>query len=154
MEIMQPPSTQELFSGNSVLPSDISTLLLPHVILWHPLVQFPLLSNRCPFGNCTGVLLFHMWPIGQSKGKQPRLLHDTYSIVLLVGAIYKCTKNHTVYSTDPCYTQRIDRFLPFVLLHRTGFTRAFIHCVNSLVQEGLPIQAIARHMWYKERVCI
>lgn len=36
--------------------------------------------------------------------------------------------------------------LPFFLLHRTGFTREFINCVTSLVQEGLPIQAIVRHI--------
>ena len=78
--------------------------------------------------------------------KTPRLLHDTYSTVLLVGAIYKCNKNHTVYSTDPRFIKRIDRILPFILSHRTGFTRAFVHCVNSLVQEGLPMQAVVRHI--------
>ena len=36
--------------------------------------------------------------------------------------------------------------LPFFLLHRTAFTRAFILYVVSLAEEGLPIQAIARHI--------
>ena len=146
MEIMQPPS---ILPGNSAVPSDISTLLLPHVLFWHPLVQFPLLSNtlsKCPTENCTGILMFHTWPIGQSKGKTPRLLHDICNIVLLVGAIYKCNKDHIIYSTDPRFIKRIDRILPFILLHRTGYTRTFIHCVHSLVQNGLSMQAIAQHI--------
>ena len=73
-------------------------------------------------------------------------LFTTKSIVLLVGAIYKCSNNHTVYSTDPRYLKKIDRILPFVLLHRTGFTRTFIHSAISLAQEGLSMLAIARHI--------
>ena len=149
--IIEPPPFQQLLSEtNKVIPTDLSGLLLPRVMLWHPLVQFPLLFQTlavCPNEHCTGLLQFHEWVIGQSKGKQPRSIHDTKSIVLLIGAIYKCSENHVVYSTDPRYLKRIDRVhLPFVLLHRTGFTRTFIHCVISLAQEGLPIQAIVRHI--------
>lgn len=147
--IIQPPSIHHLFSDPSALPSDVSTLILPRVMLWHPLVQFPLFSQTlavCPHEQCTGLLSFYMWPIGQSNGKQPRVIHDPESVVILVGAIYKCSKNHTVYSTDPHYINKIDRVLPFVLLHRTGFTRTFIHSVISLAQEGLSMQAIVRHI--------
>ena len=148
--ILQPPTCQELISDTSNFPLDLSVLVLPRVMLWHPLVQFPLLSKIlaiCPNANCTGKLAFHVWPIGQSGGKQPRLIHDTESTVLLVGAIYKCTKNHTVYSTDPRFLQRMEKVqLPFTLLHRSGFTRTFIHSVTSLVREGLAMQAIMRHI--------
>ena len=88
-----------------------------------------------------------MWLAGQTKAKQPRLIHDTENIVLLVGAVYKCSENHTVYSTDPRFMKRLNSLhLPFVLLHRTGFTRTLIHCIISLAQEGLPLAAIARHI--------
>ena len=53
-----------------------------------------------------------------------------------------CTENHTVYSTDPRFLEKMETALP----HRTGFTRGFIHCVTGLVQEGLPTQAIVRHI--------
>lgn len=88
-----------------------------------------------------------MWTNGKLKGAQPRILHDTNSIILLVAAVYKCSHNHAVYSTDPRLIKRIDQIqVPFVLLHRTGFTRSFLNCVISLAQEGLPIQAIVRHI--------
>ena len=69
-------------------------------------------------------------------------------MVLLVGTTYKCTTDHhTVYLKDPRLIQRIAKIhLPLILLHRTGFTRAFIHSVVSLAKEGLPIRAIVRHI--------
>ena len=142
--VIEPSYIPEMLPGNSLC--DNSNLLLPSVMIWHPLIQFPLSYHTlsiCPNANCTGVLSFYVWPMGQNKGKQPRLIHDTKSIVLLVGAIYKCSNNHTVYSTDPRYLKKI---LPFVLLHRTGFTRTFIHSAISLAQEGLSMLAIARHI--------
>ena len=147
LTILQPPTCQELISDTSNFLLDFRVLVLPRVMLWHPLVQFPLLSKIlaiCPNAHCTGKLAFHVWPIGQSGGRQPRSIHDTESTVLLVGAIYKYTKNHIVYSTDPRFLQRMEK--SFTLLHRSGFTRTFIHSVTSLVQEGLAMQAIMRHI--------
>ena len=78
---------------------------------------------------------------------QPRLIHDVRSIVILVGAIYRCSSNHVVYSTDASILQKIDRaHILFILLHRTGFTRGFVQCVVNLAQEGLSMQAISRHI--------
>ena len=129
----------------------VNLLILPHVICWHPLIQFPLLTESleaCPTDKCTGKLRFHEWACGQSKGKQPRLLHNIQHTVLLAGAIYKCTEGqHTIYSTDPLILRKIGIVhLPFFLLHRSGFTRTFVHCVVSLAHEGLNIKAIARHI--------
>lgn len=145
---MYPPSFQVLLSTG--IPSDLSTVVLPNVTLWHPLVQFPMQCHSlqvCPNEECTGILKLHVWAIGQSKGIQPRLIHHVDSTILLVGAIYKCSSGHTIYSTDPRLLRRLDSVqVPFVLLHRSGFTRAFIHSVVSLAKEGLPIKAIARHL--------
>lgn len=92
--------------------------------------------------------MLHSWTIGENRATQPRLLHDTHYTVLLVRAIYKCdTNHHTVFSTDPRLIKRISSIqIPFTLLPRTGFTRTFVQCVVSLAKEGMPMQAIARHI--------
>lgn len=145
--VIQPPTFQMLLFENG--PSELISLVLPPVILWDPLTQFPLYRSHlesCPHEACDGILCLHTWTIGNNKGTQPRLLHDTHTIVLLVGAVYKCTNSHTIFSTDPRLIQRIDKNqLPFVLLHRTGFTRMFIHSVVSLAQE-MSILGIARYI--------
>ena len=105
--------------------------------------------ESCPcVDSCKGSLKFYTWASGINKGMQPRLLHDINYMVLLVGAIYKCHScNHIVYSTDPRILERIGMTCwPFFLLHRRGFTRAFIHYVIGLANEGLAITAIVRHI--------
>ena len=88
----------------------------------------------------------HGW-MALNKGLLPRLLHDMRHIVLLVGAVYKCCRGHYVHSTDPRILKKINQlYLPFHLLHRTGFTRAFVSEVVHLAHEGLPVCAIARHV--------
>ena len=52
-----------------------------------------------------------------------------------------------MYSTDARLMQKISTpYLPIVLLHRTGFTASFLKHVISLVQEGLSMSSIARHI--------
>ena len=76
------------------------------------------------------------WKRGQSTGLQPRVIHE-YT-VLVVPAVYSCEYEHTVSSTDPsivnvlCWEQH-----PFVLLHRTGFTKHFVNTIIDLLQEGM-----------------
>ena len=85
--------------------------------------------------------------MGQNTGRLPRLIHDTEGVVLLVSALYKCSNGHLIYSTDPRLMKKISiPYLPFILLHRTGFTRSFITNVGSLVQQGLSMNCIARHI--------
>lgn len=148
--LIEPPSFQELFSSG--VPPQLSDLinifLLPRIIIWDPLKQFSQYFDRCPNEECNGILEFHMWAIGENRATQPRLLHDTHYTVLLVGAVYKCaSNNHIVFSTDARLIQKMSSVqLPFILLHRTGFTRPFIHSVVSLAKEGMPLQAIVRHI--------
>ena len=64
-----------------------------------------------------------------------------------MGATCKCCKGHYIHSTDPRILKKIDQvYLPFHLLHRTGFTRAFVSEVVHLAHEGVPICAIAIHV--------
>ncbi len=151
--MVQPPSFQELlFSTETITDSTdlVDALLLPHAIIWDPVVQIlqsPGL-NICPNENCDGLLELNAWTTGQNKATQPRLLHNTRYPVLLIGAIYKCSSNHhTIFSTDPRLLQRINSIeVPFILLHRTGFIREFIQCIVSLAEEGMSLQAIVRHI--------
>ena len=75
---------------------------------------------------------------------QPCILYDITHTVLLVSAVYMCDNGHEVPSTDPNIFQMIypETHLPFVLLHRTGFTRGFLHIVIQLFVQGLPLSAI------------
>ena len=112
-------------------------------------MQLPILKslNVCPVDGCVGTLTFQTWVDGSSKGLQPRLLHDMHHIILLVGVVYKCCKGHYLHSTDPRILRKIDQiYLPFHLLHRTGFIRRFVNQIVHLAHEGLPINAIARHI--------
>ncbi len=71
----------------------------------------------------------------------PRSIHDTHEMILLIAAVYKCNCDHIVYSTDPILMQTISRDeIPFVLLHRTGFTKRFVQNV------GLSMESIARQI--------
>ena len=144
--VQSPPSFQCLVDTLAV--TDPMNLVFPYVLLWNPLVQFPLLSKEiemCPHENCTGKLVFFEWSNGRTKSIQPRLLHDTHHLILLVGAIYTCSDtNHKVHSTDPRLISKLDStILPFHLLHRSGFSHEFVTSVVNLAKEGLPI---ARHI--------
>ena len=150
--IISPPSTQHLLHNAKVPSKELTPhhIILPRVILWNPLVQIPLLSSilvQCPFEHCESSLVLHSWTMGQNNGRLPRLIHDTEGVALLVSALYKCSNGHLIYSTDPRLMKKISiPYLPFILLHRTGFTRSFITNVGSLVQQGLSMNCIARHI--------
>ena len=147
--VQNPPSFHILLK--STKPSDPMELVLPFILFWNPLAQFPLLSQEikmCPNDMCGGELEFCEWSNGRRKGIEPRLLHGTHHTILLVGAIYKCRENnHRVHATDPRLLKTLDLFdLPFSLLHRSGLTHEFVNSVISLAREGLSIAAIARHI--------
>ena len=147
--MVQPPSFQDILSTETITDS-FDVLLLPHVIIWNPLVQFSRSYhlNICPNEECGGLLDLNGWTTGQNKATQPRLLHGNHYPVLLIGAIYKCSSNHhVIFSTDPRLLQKINtNEIPFILLHRSGLMRELIHTVVSLAEEGMSLQAIVRHI--------
>ena len=110
----------------------------------------PLHQLQLHFGSsikclkCESYLKSWQWKCGQSNALQPRILHDITHAVLLVSAVYMCDNGHEVPSTDPNILQMIypETHLPFVLLHRTGFTRGFLHIVIQLFVQGLPLSVI------------
>lgn len=118
---------------------------------WNPVAQFSLCSKIkfCPVNGCVGTLHLHDWTSGSSSGKQPRIVHDINHVIFLVSAIYQCSEGpqHTLYSTDSQILEQLNSiWIPFNLLHRTGFTRSFVNSVINLVVEGLPLQAIECHI--------
>ena len=118
------------------------------MLLWDPLGQltsvFPE-PQTCVVNDCFGHLQFTSWRMGQSEGKWPRIIHDVDNVILLVSATYKCDSGHEVIGSDARITQMIpSQYLPFVLLHRTGYTKRFITTVVTLVQDGLTIHAVER----------
>ena len=104
---------------------DLSYLILPHVILWNPLIQFEsLITIVCPEGGCNLQLQTNYWKYGQNKGSHPRIVHDLDYTVVLVSAVWCCDKGHNISSMDPRIVQHlVERtgFQPFILFHKKGF---------------------------------
>ena len=148
--IIPPPSLQERDGHENI--NKMTKVVLPYVILFNPIFQFPLCSDKlkvCCVNNCGSILHLHSWTDGRSSSRHPRILHDINNIVLLVSAIYQCNgkTRHTVYSTDPQILKQIcPIWIPFHLLHRAGFTHSFVKSVTSLVTGGHPLRTIESHI--------
>ena len=114
---------------------------LPLVILWDPHTTHPqfVTSKFMKCNSCgLSIALIH-WLDGTSPAKQPRVLHSIDRIVLLVSAVYGCVNKHKVLAHDEvilqCFTQQY--LVPFVLFHRTGFTRDLADTCMALVRRGV-----------------
>ena len=102
--------------------------------------------------DCSSIMHLKEWRIGQSQALQPRILHSTDNIVILVAAQYCCEHGHVTCCTDPRLSHDInDHLIPFVLLHRTGFTTDFVHTVIELMHEGLTARGIERFIEGRRR---
>ena len=116
--------------------------ILPYVLLWNPLQQFHLV---CVHDHCRSPLLLKCWKLGQANSLQPRVLHTSEHTVILVSAVYVCPAGHEVSSTDPRLMEYVgDHNIPFILLHKTGFMRNFVHTVIELVQQGMTLCGVER----------
>lgn len=142
--VIAPPAT--MCQHSSFTTSDQWSQVLPFVMLWDPIQMYPnVIPNICTVEACSSVLCIKEWRIGQSQALQPRILHSVECIVLLVSPQYSCEQGHTLCCTDPrLFSDLIDELIPFVLLHRTGFTREFVHTVIRLLHEGLTARSIER----------
>ena len=81
------------------------------------------------------------WTDGSSSDTQPRQLHDLDRIVLLVSVIYVCDANHRTLAHDESILKRFptQNVIPFVLFHRTGFTRELASMCFTLISRGMSI---------------
>lgn len=100
----------------------------------------------CP--NCSQPLNnLVYWKWGQSDGTQPRIVHNLETVVILVPAVYACVHEHTMVATDPRILKMLEfEQLPFILLYRTGFTKAFINSVIQLVKRGMTIVQLEKYI--------
>lgn len=120
--------------------------LFPSVLLWNPWITHPMLVNAkmlyCP--NCGGELKEGNWNDGSSQSNQPRAIHGLSNIVLLVSASYTCTNGHKLLAHDEkvlqCFPVR--SVVPFILLHKTGFTRDFVDTCITMCQRGMNFYTI------------
>lgn len=99
---------------------------LPAVLLWNPIVTHPHFAiqrlNKCH--HCGLPMHEVHWNDGSSSSTQPRILHGIGNVVYLVTAVYSCDNNHRILAHDETLLQCFpsQTLIPFVLLHRTGFT--------------------------------
>ena len=100
---------------------------------------------NCP--SCALQLKRRYWKDGRDVHNNPRRLYCTDSPILLVSCLYACENDHRFLSHDQriidrCKTENV----PFVLLHKLGFTKKFLHFVVLHVTAGLSSSAIAETM--------
>ena len=68
------------------------------------------------------------WNDGSFATRQPRVLQGIDNIALLISAVYVCDNRHKLLAHDKIV---LDKFpttgmIPFLLLHRTGFTKDLV----------------------------
>lgn len=124
--------------------SDINCYIQPHVLLWNPLQQFPNIHITCIRDHCSLFpLSVKYWRIGQTQSLQPRVIHTTDYIVLLVSPVYKCPVGHEVSSTDPKIIDLLgEHNVPFILFHKTGLMKNFEESVIEFVKQGMSLRSI------------
>lgn len=61
--------------------------------------------------------------------------------------MYHCEHGHALSATNPQLIGKLNSiYIPFILLHRTGFTRHFANTIILLFREGLSILGIEHHI--------
>ena len=120
---------------------------MPYVMLWNPLHQFQMHFRdgiRCFHEQCDSSFSVKVWKCGQTNALESRIIHDVSHTILLVSAVYTCQNGHKVASTDPRILLQLteEEHMPFILLHRTGFTRDFVHTALQLFVQGLHLKSI------------
>ena len=129
--------------GFQEVNTNLEDFLQPFIILWNPNITYHEdVLQRCV--TCGSPYTMMYWNDGSSAGREPRVIQSMDNIVYLVSAVYVCCNNHRLLAHDPiiqkCFP--IQTVIPFVLLHKTGFTRDFAGMCVSLVRNGMNFYAI------------
>ena len=129
---------------------------LPPVILWNPLVTSHGLVIQCSV--CDQVMYQSSWNDGSLQYNSPRILHDLKSNALLVSSMYKCANGHKTVAHDERVLNKLSyTSIPFILLHKSGFTKDFVNFCFTFCQGGMNFhsleKAIAQIRWqfYEDR---
>lgn len=130
--------------------NDSMAVLCPDILLWSPLEQYQNLLTeevQCPVCASSGIQRIQLspsrWQQGTSERTQPRKIHTSRSIVLLVSRVYKCSQGHEILGHDPSIIDCIPPWLvPFLLWHKTGVTKQLVDDISILIDAGVPITSI------------
>ncbi len=152
--VIYPPFS---FPSQQILsPLDLTNeFLLPTIVLWNPIISHHVILTCF---SCKENLQLSSWNDGSLKYNTPRLIQDLKCHVLLVSAVYTCKNGHRILSHDERILKEINPIaIPFVLLHKTGFTKDFVNFCCTLCQSVMNFhsleKAIAQMRWqyYEER---
>ena len=157
--------TPSLPTSSLKQPINSAEYLLPPVIVWDPLLQFPNIfchqfyCSKDSHSTCCVPLIPKRWKNGLSEKDAPRKLYGKNCTVLLVSRVYVCCKGHEIIAHDPCIVDKIvPENVPFYLSHKSGVTLDLANTINSLANTGLTFTEIGRHVaqeyynchWLKE----
>lgn len=137
------PSIEEV----DVEPDDFQQ---PLILIWNPNITHPAVVRE-RLSQCivcrTPYSMGH-YNDGSSSSRQPRMIHAVDNIVFLVSAVYICENNHRLLAHDAailnCFP--VKSVVPFMLVHKTGFLRAFADMCTSLVRSGMNFYAIETYI--------
>jgi hypothetical protein len=84
-----------------------------------------------------------MWNNGHTERHSPRVLFGINTRFYLVSRIYRCRYNHRVSTSHPSVLELLQPIeQPFILLHRSGFTRQLLNFINNFADNGLSFTKI------------
>lgn len=131
---------------------DPDYFLFPTVILWNPVLTYDcVFSSGLKCITCAKVCQLAYWNDGSSVHTQPRLIHDIENFVYLVSAVYVCEQGHRILAHDQIILSMLPckDMIPFVLLHKTGFTTNFVNLCASLCQNGMNFHSLEAVINYR-----
>ena len=140
--------------GSIVPPPNtaIEDLTLPYIIMWDPLISGALgTTPKCPLCNVS--LTGMRWTDASTASLNPRKLYGIESTVLLLSRMYRCSMCKTSFLAHDAriLCQGHPQSVPFVLLHKSGFTRALVDMIHGLVRQGMSFYAmetlLAENYW-------
>ena len=137
MGIISPPTSTSTSTCTSAPDEEI---VMPKILLWNPYIIYPHIvkpgSVKCV--NCGSIMHHGYWNDGTSHAKQPRILHGLDNIVVLVSAVYVCGNRHKILAHDPAILELFpSNSIPFILLHKTGFTKELVDTSIALCKRGI-----------------
>lgn len=132
--------------GFEEVNANLEDFLERQILLWNPNITHHEVVKDI-LGKCVTCGLPYTttyWNDGSSTSKEPRVIHSINNIVYLVSAVYVCCNKHRLLAHDPIIQQCFPTksVIPFVLFHKTGFTRVFAEMCLSLVRNGMNFYAI------------
>ena len=122
---------------------DPQDYFLPDVLIWDPVQQFPTVFGtqeklKCFEPNCELPLQCLRWQDGYRTRYNPRSLYGLNGPVFLIAQILYCSQQHQITTCDARVLAKFSdkTCIPFILLHRCGWTRDLSEMIFALVAQG------------------